>query len=87
MITNQVIQCIIEDPLVIADLTGHNPNVFYELALRHVTRKPLILIIQSGELIPFDVSGARAIYVNYPDLDSVQEAKEEVIKYIKALDR
>ena len=35
MITSQVIQHIVDDDLVIADLTDRNPNVFYELALRH----------------------------------------------------
>src|SRR5262245_29205679 len=35
IITTQVIQHIVDDPLVVADLTGRNPNVFYELAIRH----------------------------------------------------
>ena len=40
MITSQVLQHVTEDALVVADLTGRNPNVFYELALRHAIRKP-----------------------------------------------
>jgi len=35
IITTQVIQRLIDDDLVIADLTERNPNVFYELAIRH----------------------------------------------------
>ena len=42
IITSQVIERIVESPLVIADLSGHNPNVFYELAIRHVIRKPYV---------------------------------------------
>ena len=38
IITSQVIQHIVEDPLVVADLTERNPNVFYELAVRHAIR-------------------------------------------------
>jgi hypothetical protein len=40
LIDSQVIERIVNDPLVIADLTGHNPNVFYELALRHALSLP-----------------------------------------------
>jgi len=87
VITSQVIQHIIEDPLVIADLTGHNANVFYELAIRHALRKPFIQLIQKGEKIPFDVSGTRTIYVNHHDLDSVGEAKNGIIGQIRSLEQ
>mgnify|MGYP003877561775 CR=1 FL=1 len=44
-ITVQIIDHLIKDDLVIADLSEHNPNVFYELAIRHVTNKPVILLM------------------------------------------
>ena len=78
IITSQVIQHIIEDALVIADLTGWNPNVFYELAIRHVLKKPFIHIIEKGEKIPFDVAPNRTIHVDHRDLDSVEEAVIEI---------
>src|SRR6056297_391725 len=55
-ITSQIIQTTVESELVIADLTGHNPNVFYELAVRHATGQPYIQLIESTESIPFDIS-------------------------------
>ena len=61
MITSQVIQRIFNDPLVVADLTDSNPNVFYELALRHISQKPLVQLIEKGQIIPFDISGMRTI--------------------------
>ncbi len=85
LITTQVIQHIIDDPLVIADLTGSNPNVFYELAIRHAIRKPLVQIIQKDEKIPFDVAGMRTIPIDHRDLDSVQEAKAEIEKQVRAI--
>ena len=85
LITSQMIQHIIDSPLVIADLTGRNPNVFYELAIRHAIRKPLIQIIEKGEQIPFDVAGTRTISVNYRDLDSVANAKAEINRQIRAV--
>src|SRR6266567_4437246 len=87
MITSQVIQHIVTDPLVIADLTERNPNVFYELAVRHALRKPLVQLIRKGDAIPFDVAGARTIHVDHHDLDSVETAKNEIIDQIKALEK
>lgn len=83
IITTQVIQHIVDDPLVIADLTGRNPNVFYELAIRHAIKKPLVQVIKKGEPIPFDVAGTRTVHVDHHDLDSVEEAKKEIIKQIR----
>jgi hypothetical protein len=80
MITTQVINRILNDPMVVADLTGHNANVFYELAVRHAVRKPYVQLIQKGETIPFDVAGMRTIDVDHTDLDSVSTAKEELKK-------
>lgn len=84
MITSQIIQRIIDDPLVIADLSEENPNVFYELAIRHAIKKPLVQIIQKGQKPPFDVAGMRTIPVDHHDLDSVAEAKQEMVKQIKS---
>jgi hypothetical protein len=82
MITTQVINHILNDPLVVADLTGHNANVFYELAVRHATRKPYLQIIQKGEPIPSDVAGMRTIDLDHTDLESVAIAKEEIERQI-----
>jgi len=86
IITSQVIQHIVDDPLVIADLTGRNPNVFYELALRHALKKPLVQVIKKGEQIPFDVAGMRTVPVDHHDLDSVEEAKGEIISQIRSVE-
>ena len=87
IITSQVIQHIVEDPLVIADLTDRNPNVFYELAIRHALKKPLVQIIKRDETIPFDVAATRTIFVDHQDLDSVEKAKGEIVKQIKSVEK
>lgn len=85
LITSQIIQHLIDDSLVVADLTGSNPNVFYELAIRHAVRKPFIQLVNKGEKLPFDIAGMRTISVEL-GLDAVEEAKAEIEKQIKAVE-
>lgn len=47
--------------VVIAELTDKNPNVLYELGLCHVLKKPVILIVQDMEDVPFDLKHLRVI--------------------------
>jgi len=84
LITMQVIQHLVEDDLVIADLSGHNPNVFYELAIRHVVRKPIVQIIAAGEGIPFDIAGSRTIVFDLADPDSILACKDSLEAQIRA---
>jgi len=86
LITSQIIEHIIKDDLVIADLTGQNPNVFYELAIRHFVGKQVIQIIEKGEAIPFDVGGIRTIQVNMHDIDSVESAKNDLARFISSVE-
>jgi hypothetical protein len=85
VITTQIIQHLIDDAIVIADLTDHNANVFYELAIRHAFRKHVIQLIQTGQTIPFDVAGLRTVFVDHRDLDSAAEAKRSIIGHMKAI--
>jgi hypothetical protein len=83
LITGQIIKHLVEDELVIADLTGQNPNVFYELAVRHAARKPTVQMIKRGDKLPFDVLQSRTIYVDHQDLEDVKSAKQELGGQIK----
>ena len=86
IIAHQIIQHILEDDLVIADLTDGNPNVYYELALRHAIRKPCVLIAQSQDPLPFDVASARTILFHEADA-SIDNCKQELAKQIKAIEQ
>lgn len=46
---------------IIADCTGRNANVFYELGIAHTLGKPTILLAQTLSDLPFDIQGRRAI--------------------------
>src|SRR5690242_16702516 len=63
-ISIDIIKRLIESDLVIADLTWSNPNVFYELAIRHIAQKPTVHVIRKGEKIPFDVQDFRAVFLS-----------------------
>lgn len=85
-ISLQVIQHTVDADLVIADLTGENPNVFYELAIRHATQQPFLQIIEKGHDIPFDIYDQRTIKIDIQDLDSVNKAKDEIVNQIENIE-
>src|SRR5918994_6157086 len=86
MINSQVFEHLMEDELAIADLTGKNPNVYYELAIRHGADKPVINIKEASESLAFDVVGMRTIDVDFRFIDSMDKCKEEITKQIQAIE-
>lgn len=77
IISSQIIRHLLRSRLVIADLSFHNPNVFYELAIRHASRLPTVHIVRASDPIPFDVNQMRtikidstSIYTLIPQLDT-----------------
>ena len=85
IITQQVIEAVAEADLVIADLTDHNPNVFYELAIRHGLQSPFVQLLESSQRLPFDIAQMRTIKFDIHDIDSVERAGEELVAQINTL--
>lgn len=85
MISNQIINRIINDDLVVANLTGNNPNVMYELAIRHAATKPIIHICENGTTLPFDIKDNRTIFYT-DDMLGVQELRNGFEKFVKQVD-
>ena len=53
--------------VLVAELTGRNPNVLYELGLAHALRKPVVLVSSNKDDVPFDVQHVRVIYYDVRD--------------------
>lgn len=85
MISNQIIGRIINDDLIVANLTGNNPNVMYELAIRHGAAKPIIHICEDGTSLPFDIKDNRTIFYK-DDMLGVQELKRNFEAFVKQVD-
>lgn len=80
-INKQIIIRLYEDELVVANLTGLNPNVMYELAVRHAVKKPVIIMAEKGTKLPFDLVDQRCIF--YEDnLFGVELAKVALKKFL-----
>lgn len=60
-IIGDIVEGIISSDLVVADLTGANPNVYYELGIAHALNKKVILITQEIDDLPFDLRSYRVI--------------------------
>ena len=60
-VVEQIWEQIDKAKVLLADLTGKNPNVFYELGLAHADRKPVIFTSGILEDVPFDLRHLRVI--------------------------
>lgn len=87
-----IIESLVTSDIVIADLSGRNPNVFYELGVRHTVGRNTILIAENMGDIPFDLRGLRTITYSYdPEgmlalRDCLQKAILEILDESERID-
>jgi hypothetical protein len=87
-ISEQMFRHIATDTLCIALLTGYNPNVFYELAVAQVAKRPVIILLEKGHVLPFDVKDLRCVYYDLwptPIIEGVYVT--ELVEQIQSLER
>ena len=86
-ISSQMFREILNDDLCIAVLTGRNPNVYYELAIAQAASRPVILLAEQGELLPFDVADMRTVqYTMKPTPLFEGVYAKEIVKHIRSLE-
>lgn len=74
-IFNQILKSIVSARVIVANITGRNPNVFYELGIAHALNKSVILVCEQGNDVPFDLQSKRIVF-----FDNAEELKSGITK-------
>ena len=85
MIHTEMFRDLRDRPVVLADLSLENPNVFYELGIRHVMADSgTVLICRQGSTLPFDVGLSRVVFYDYDGSHLDWEEVERVVPVLAA---
>lgn len=84
MIHGKLLDKLINAPMVLCDLSSKNPNVLYELGIRHAFDKPVVLVQEKGQERIFDIAGlTTAEYRKERLYDEVIEDQEVIAESIR----
>ena len=75
-IIKDIVNGIAKSDLIVADLTDSNPNVYYELGLAHALNKPVILLTQELDSLPFDLKSYRVVSYTTHFTDTKRASRE-----------
>ncbi|HEY0172889.1 MAG TPA: hypothetical protein VGB98_17845 [Pyrinomonadaceae bacterium] len=81
-----VVENLLDADIVVADLSGQRPNVFYELGVRHALHSNTIIIAQRMEDIPFDLRGQRA-FVYHNNLAHLLKLQDHLVEAVGTIIR
>jgi hypothetical protein len=73
-IMDDIVSSITFAKVIVAELTGRNPNVFYELGIAHTQGKQVVLMSQSMQDVPFDVRDRRVVVYDW--VEATRDAEE-----------
>ncbi|MGQ7457131.1 hypothetical protein ACTGU6_03705 [Streptococcus suis] len=76
-INESILNHLKNDDLVIADLTWHNANAFYEFGYRQALGLPVVPIIKHDQRLPFDVISKRTVFYD-TDVSTIEESKSRL---------
>lgn len=89
-ILRQIITSLVVSPVVVADLTDHNANVYWELGVRQSFKDGTVTIAEEGTELPFDVSVKGTLFYKKDkskDLDFCKRFKEAICDCLKNSDK
>lgn len=61
LIHGKMMNELVTAPMVLCDLSTNNPNVLYELGIRHAFDKPVVLVQEIGQNRIFDIAGITSV--------------------------
>jgi len=84
-ILDRIVTDLVGAKVIVADLTGANPNVYYEVGVAHALQKRVVLLIDQHANLPFDVSGSTVIAVGDAGRLGATQAETTKARLIEAL--
>lgn len=78
-----IIQKIVESAMVVCDFSSRNPNVMYELGIRHAFNKPVVLVKDRKTEKIFDIQGLR--YAEYDETLRIDAVNKDISKITSAI--
>jgi len=88
MITSQVLEHVMRSRLALVDLSFHNPNAFYEMALRHACGLPIVQVTRKCDRPPFDVNQVRTVVIDTSDIytlvPKLETYRSEIATHVRA---
>lgn len=83
-VIEQIWEQIQKAKILLADLTGKNANVFYELGLAHAACKPVVFTAASLDDVPFDLRHLRVVIYDVKDPFWGEKLTSNLTAYLKA---
>ncbi len=80
VIMNEVIDHIKRARIIVAEVSDHNPNVFYEVGWSHAIERETILIAREGTELPFDIRHINTIFYR-----RIKDLEDKLSSRIKAI--
>jgi hypothetical protein len=78
-----IVQQVVESAMVLCDFSARNPNVLYELGIRHAFNRPVVLIRDTRTDKVFDIQGLR--YTEYDASLRIDSVHKDIVKISSAI--
>jgi hypothetical protein len=86
-ISEQMFREILGSDCCIVVLTGYNPNVFYELAVAQCVGTPVVILIEKGQSLPFDIQDLRCVNYDFSPRPLFEKTySQKVAQHLRSLE-